>query len=144
VVGGCCNQRDEPSWTINGRPVAWVSPRFRNDFISRSRAAIHVEEIGGAILLISGKEDGVWPSAAMCDEIVARLRHNHFAHPFEHLSYDNAGHGIGRPYTSTMEINATRHPLTGRLLQLGGTPAGTAHAREDSWQHVLAFFKANL
>jgi dienelactone hydrolase len=80
----------------------------------------------------------------MCDEIVARLRHKHFAHPFEHLSYDNAGHGIGRPYTSTMEINATRHPLTGRLLQLGGTPAGTAHAREDSWQHVLAFFKANL
>jgi dienelactone hydrolase len=144
VVGGCCNQRDEPSWTINGRPIAWASPRFRDDFISRSRAAIHVEDIGGAILLISGKDDKVWPSASMSDEIVARLRHNHFAHPFEHLSYDNAGHGIGRPYTSTMEINSTHHPLTGHLLPLGGTPAGTAHARADSWQHVLAFLKATL
>ena len=63
---------------------------------------------------------------------------------FEHLSYDSAGHGIGRPFTSTMEINATHHPLTGRLLPLGGTPAGTAHAREDSWQHLLAFLDANL
>jgi hypothetical protein len=27
---------------------------------------------------------------------------------------------------------------------LGGTPAGTAKAREDSWRHVLAFLDENL
>jgi len=130
VYGGCCDRRGVPAWTIRGRALA--------------RAPIPVENIHGAILLISGRDDGVWPSSEMSEAIVARLQRNHFAYPYEHLTYDRAGHGIGRPFTSTMEINNTRHPLTGRMIRLGGTPEGTAHARADSWEKMLAFLKANL
>ena len=130
VYAGCCDRRGIPAWTIRGRALAL--------------APIQVENIHGAILLISGRDDGVWPSSRMSDEIVARLQRNHFAFPYKHLTYDHAGHGIGRPFTSTMEINATRHPLTGRIIRLGGTPEGTAHARADSWTQMLAFLKANL
>jgi hypothetical protein len=42
-------------------------------------------------------------------------------HPFAHLVNDRAGHGIGRPFTSTMELNSRRHPLTGRIVRMGGT-----------------------
>ena len=96
------------------------------------------------MLLISGRDDEVWPSTAMADDIVARLRQHHFAHPFVHLAYDRAGHGIGRPFTSTMELNSRRHPLTGRIVRMGGTPSGTAQARADSWRRMLAFVDEHL
>lgn len=141
VISGCCSGRGEPAWTIGGRPVAYVTPR---DFAARARAAIHVEQINGAVLLISGTDDEVWPSARMSGEIMDRLRRNQFAHPFVHLSYERAGHGIGRPFTSTVDVNNVRRPLTGRSMRLGGTPAGTAHARADSWPKVIAFLDENL
>lgn len=144
VIGGCCSGRGEPAWTIGGKPVAYVPPRMQGDFTLRARAAIRVEQIHGGVLLISGTEDEVWPSEASSNEIMDRLRRDHFAYPFKHLSYEHAGHGIGRPYTSTVDINSVRHPLTGRLMRLGGTPAGTAHARSDSWPQVLAFLEENL
>lgn len=139
VVGGCCSGRSEASWTIGGRALAWSFPA-RED----SRAAIHVEQIHGAVLLISGRSDGVWPSTAMSNSVMARLERNHFSYPHEHLAYADAGHGIGRPYSSTMDLDHVRHPLTGRVISLGGTPAGTAKAREDSWRRVLAFLEKNL
>jgi dienelactone hydrolase len=144
VISGCCSGRGEPAWTIGGKPVAYVPPRLQGDFALRARAAIRVEQIHGGVLLISGTEDEVWPSDRMSAEIMDRLQRSHFAYPFKHLSYEHAGHGIGRPYTSTTDVNSVRHPLTGRLMRLGGTPSGTAHARSDSWPQVLAFLDESL
>jgi dienelactone hydrolase len=141
VWGGCCDVRNESSWTIGGRPLVWATPgnSFRTE-----RAAIQVERIHGAVLLISGKRDHIWDSSLMSERVMDRLHRNNFGYLYEHLSYENAGHGIGRPYTSTMEINRVVHPLTHRVIDLGGTPAGTAHAREDAWKHILAFLDAHL
>jgi dienelactone hydrolase len=144
VISGCCSGRGEPAWTVGGKPVAYVPPRRQGDFALRQQAAIRVEQIHGGVLLLSGTEDEVWPSDRMSDEIMDRLRRNHFAYPFKHLSYEHTGHGIGRPFTSTADVNSVRHPLTGRLMRLGGTPAGTAHARADSWPQVLAFLDETL
>jgi dienelactone hydrolase len=143
VWGGCCDRRDEASWTLGGRPVAWANPRA-NDRMSMMRAAIQVERIRGAVLLISGRQDQVWHSTEMADAVMDRLRRNHFPFAYEHLAYSGAGHGIGRPYTSTMDVNHVTHPLTGRVMSLGGTPSGTAKAREDSWRHMLEFFDKHL
>jgi dienelactone hydrolase len=115
VWAGCCDRRDEPSWTINGRALVWVRPG-----------------------------DGVWHSTEMGNAIINRLKQNHFTHAFTHLVYDNAGHAIGRPFTPTTDIANVRHPLTGRIIHLGGTPAGTAHAREDSWPRTLSFLDEQL
>src|SRR4030095_13395329 len=59
------------------------------------KATIHVEN--GAVLLISGKDDRVWPSAPMADRIVARLREHRHLFAYRHLSYDQAGHSFGLP-----------------------------------------------
>jgi dienelactone hydrolase len=144
VWGGCCDSRDEASWTIGGKPIPWATPRRGNDLFTMERATIPVERIRGAVLVISGRRDQVWRSTEMADRVIARLRRNQFRYPYEHLAYEDAGHGIGRPYTSTMDINHVTHPLTGREISLGGTPSGTAKAREDSWRRTLAFLDKNL
>ena len=144
VWGGCCDRIDEPSWTLHGQPVAWANPRRPGDFIANRRAEIPVERIHGGVLLISGKQDGVWHSTEMADAVMNRLRRNHFAYPYTHLAYDNAGHAIGRPGAPTTDVDNVPHPLTGRVMHLGGTPAGTAHAREDSWRQMLAFVDKQL
>jgi dienelactone hydrolase len=80
----------------------------------------------------------------MAEKAMARLRRSNFAYPMLSLTYDHAGHGITRPHTSTMELNSRRHPISGRLVQMGGTPAGTAKAREDSWRQLLTFVDQHL
>lgn len=141
---GCCDVTTQVAWTVGGRPVAAMPPPGRRMSFDAPRAEIQVERIHGAVLLVSGKDDGVWESAPMAEKIVARLRHFEFAYPYQSLSYDHAGHGITRPYTSTMGLNSRRHPLTGRTVHMGGTPAGTAKARDDSWRQMLAFVDRHL
>lgn len=130
VNRGCCDRFSMVAWTVRGRPVG--------------SAEIPVEKVHGAVLLISGKDDGVWRSTDMGNAIASRLERNHFAFPYEHLVYEHAGHALARPYTITTNINLLRHPLTGNLMHMGGTPEGTAHAREHSWRQTLEFVKANL
>jgi dienelactone hydrolase len=130
VWRGCCDRFSTVAWTLDGRPVP--------------TGEIAVEKIQGAVLLVSGKSDGVWVSASMAEAIVSRLKRHEFAFPVQHLSYDHAGHGIGRPYSTTMNLDSIRHPLTGLIIRMGGTPEGTAHAREDAWRGLLEFLDANL
>jgi dienelactone hydrolase len=144
VWRGCCDPSAQFAWTIGGRPLAAMSPLARRQPLEAQQAEIPVEKIHGAVLLISGRDDGVWPSAEMAEKAMARLRRNNFAYPSLSLAYDHAGHGITRPHTSTMELNSRRHPISGRLVQMGGTPAGTARAREDSWRQLLTFVDQHL
>jgi bile acid acyltransferase/acyl-CoA thioester hydrolase-like protein len=55
-----------------------------------------------------------------------------------------ASHAVTRPYATTMNLNGRRHPLTGRLVHVGGTPTGTARASEDSWRQLLVFVDRHL
>jgi dienelactone hydrolase len=125
VVASCCSDRFADAWTLNGS--------------SLPRGEIRVENIRGPVLLISGRDDGVWPSTKSAESIVRRLKEHHFAHPVTNLSFPNAGHALSRPHSSTMEINSMRHPLSGRIMHMGGTPLGTALAREAAWSGVLDF-----
>lgn len=150
VNRGCCDQTSQVAWTIGGRALAPMPRqmpargRMQMPYMEPARPEIQVENIKGPILLISGKDDGVWPSAEMAGKVMARLRSKHFEYAYESLVYDKAGHAITRPYASTMELDSRRHPLTGRIVSLGGTPAGTAKAREDSWRKILAFVDQHL
>jgi len=57
-------------------------------------AAIHVEKIRGALLLISGERDGMWPATKMSQAIIERLEANGFEYNYEHLSLDTGHNGI--------------------------------------------------
>ncbi len=58
-----------------------------------AQAAIPVEKIGGSVLLISGASDEMWPSAAMCEQMMARLADTRFPFPARHLTLDT-GHNV--------------------------------------------------
>jgi dienelactone hydrolase len=107
------------------------------------QATIPVERINGAVLLISGEDDQMWPSTRMAQISMARLREHNFPHPYEHLSYSGAGHGIGIPYTPQTMIEV-RHPVDGVLYTFGGNPESNAHATVDSWRRVTHFLRENL
>jgi len=106
-------------------------------------AGIRVENIQGPVLLISGQADGIWPSTALTAFALARFRQQGFSHPVEHLCYADAGHHLGWPHVSTLSTRF-QHPVSGEAQDLGGTPMGTARAREDSWRRLLAFLREHL
>jgi dienelactone hydrolase len=164
---------EPPAWTHGGRPLPHISvfgngaassPRpTPNEFDTRdgaaigslahlrrlredpsaSQAEIAVERINGPVLLISGRDDTLWPSAAYSDWVVGRLRRNEFPHEVLHVSYENAGHTVGPPLApATLNRLYWHQPGSDappHELHLGGTPQGIAAARADLWPRVLAF-----
>lgn len=147
---------ETPAWTLKGKPVPAVPAHFtaadlalsgRERFIKRlqnpadvARAEIAVERIDAPVLMFSGKDDQIWPSDLFAARVVERLKAHGFKHPVEHYSYEDAGHMIGRPFVSTVDVRQVRlHPVSKRPNMSGGTPEGQARAHEDSWERLLTF-----
>ncbi len=154
-----CSDSNKSSWSLGGKSVPFVAfqpdPTYRplrNYPIRASinyryrlknqqavqRALIKVEKINGPILLISGKDDQLWPSFEMSEMIMDRLRQHNHLFEFRHLYYENAGHKILKAY---LPMAGSTTAARGRLI-LGGTDEGNARAQEDSWPKVLAFLEA--
>lgn len=141
------------TWSVGGVPAPYLpyDPSVRFDFTrymesiyaqyagalstvdAHPDAIIPVERINGPVLLISGRDDAMWPSSVMSDMVVSRLRAKGFNHPVEHLAYEDAGHAVssppGLPNTSGYPDEAA-----------GGTAAGNAAGRADMWRHLVVFF----
>lgn len=147
------------AWTSDGRGLPYAG-RVRNDAVQPDeqgviqltpaflafleddeRAApsvIPVERVNGPILLISGLDDALWPSTHFGTLIQERARAHGFDFDVEHLAYAEAGHAIGAGIAPT-SVTQSYHPIRKAMIDLGGTPAGLARARADSWPRVLAF-----
>lgn len=156
--------RDGPSWTLAGEPLAhqwqdnaaasWATfdapdGRGRNadamltalgDPAAMRRARIPVERIAGPVLLLSGGDDGAWPSALYCLVVQSSLLAA--GHPHEVLwrNWPGAGHAILFPHVPATGIDR-RHPVTGRLSVSGGMPAANARADREAWEVALAFVR---
>ena len=100
-------------------------------------ASIAVEGIQGPVLLVSGTDDGLWPSTHFSEMVVERLKAHDHPFPFEHLRYEGAGHMLALP---GYKPKAT----WGRNLKLGGSPEANEFASTDSWPKVLNFLKESL
>lgn len=139
------------SWSEGGRPLAWLSYDFSHGFTSvyalyenalanvaqHPDTEIPVERINGPVLLLSGRADRMWPSSAMSDAVVARLRAHNFRFPVQHLAFDNAGHAAASP-------PSLGHNSAGPDSFVGGTEEGNATARAESWRATLCFFRHAL
>jgi dienelactone hydrolase len=134
-----------PAWTWKGAALAFrpIRPTYRQD-VSMMRAVIEVEQTKGAILLVSGDADRVWPSSSMADSIVARLKRSQFPYQVEQLKYPHAGHGAGRPEIVPAWLGATRNPTSGRQTEMGGSPKGNAESSLDAIPKVLDFLQRSL
>lgn len=107
-------------------------------------ATIAVEATHGPILMISGDDDGVWPSRAMTDSAMHRLQDAHFSFRFEHLDYPHAGHRAGNPWIIPTWSNGVRQPISGNQENFGGNPEGNAMSSLDATPRVLAFLQQSL
>jgi acetyl esterase/lipase len=102
-------------------------------FGDTSSAEIPVENIHGPVLLLSGKDDQIWPSSLMAARLLERLRRHGHPCADQAVSYDAVGHWIPCEYLATA---GERQKMK---LVIGGTPEGTAAALADSWPKILQF-----
>ena len=165
-VGPTAEAYLEPAWTHGGEPVPFFTSRRGrvDDFAPEPgvpfaltplflrgleeedlvrEVSIPVERINGPVLLISGKDDAMWPSTHYSEMVMSRLSER--GHPFadQHLAYEGAGHIIGQPWVPTT-VFASAHPLAKTLYAYGGTAKGSADARADVWPKTLAFLDARF
>ncbi|MDG4832352.1 acyl-CoA thioesterase/bile acid-CoA:amino acid N-acyltransferase family protein [Solwaraspora sp. WMMD1047] len=111
------------AWTSGGRDLP--------------STGIPVDNVVGPVLAIAGGKDRVWPSAAQAQAIERNLRRAGSASSVRVLVYPDAGHGVGTyPFQPAGVVDV--HPVTGHLLESGGSRAADAAARRDSWPEVLA------
>jgi dienelactone hydrolase len=103
-----------------------------------ARARIPVERIRGPVMLLSGSDDGSWPSSVFGRMVAQRLAAHGHPWPVQHLDFEGAGHSILFPHVPTTQLTYA-HPVSGRLSTTGGTPAANARADEASWAGVQRF-----
>jgi pimeloyl-ACP methyl ester carboxylesterase len=148
------------AWTFEGKPLPYVPNRIPFGFLVRyiwdslagipvpqtplfledlagfgdtAKVEIPVEQINGPVLLLSGQDDQIWPSALMAGRVMDRLRRNRYPYGYDHLSYEGAGHWLPAAYVPMRGLRQ------GMKLAIGGTPDGTARAQADSWPKILDF-----
>jgi len=137
------------SWTAGGKDVPFAPYVMNDKFLQSHRlvdlyepslaaapaeAEIAVERIRGPILLLAGKDDALWPSAAMAERLAERARRHDFGYPVKSFSFENAGHHAGHlPLRPTAES-----------VRLGGTAQGLAAAQVAAWRQIAEFLRANL
>ena len=137
------------SWTLRGHEMPFA-PYVSSDTFTKSHrlvdlydptlaaataaTAIPVEKINGPILLLAGKDDALWPSAAMAAQIVDRATRMHFTYPITNLMLDAAGHHV-----ATLPNRPTADSI-----RLGGTASGLAEAQLRSWKAIFDFLGSAL
>ena len=110
-----------------------------------NRAIISVENIKGPILLISGDDDQLTPSALMSDMIMDRLRKHKHPFAYKHLKYKGAGHAISLPdLPREAYLTKVAHSLTHIKYDLGGNIDSNAQASKQAWNEVVAFLKEHV
>jgi pimeloyl-ACP methyl ester carboxylesterase len=103
------------------------------DVAAVERAAIAVERIYCPLLLLSGKDDEMWPSSEMAAAILARRSRS----DDRHIEFPAAGHFLRPPVTPTTV------PWDDNLVS-GGTPEGNAQAQADGWNAIVQFLADHL
>lgn len=97
------------SWEYNGKevryaqaPLKMIGPALKGDHLGAfsmilddanevMNSTIKVENINGAIFLLSATEDEMWPSSFMSEEIMKRLKAHEFSYPYQHIAIEG-GH----------------------------------------------------
>ena len=135
----------ETAWRFEGRPVPQMAededdPDACLDDVEMVAAAeIPVERAAGPVLLLSGEDDQLWPSARLSRIAEDRARREGAAEDVEHVGYPDAGHVIGVPpgipTRTGLEDAGVTYPF-------GGSRTGNQAARLDAWRRILDFVGA--
>jgi dienelactone hydrolase len=141
------SMKDAQDAAASGRPLAAAPGILRALESARDRideVAIRVERTRGAILMMSGQDDQMWPSTRLAEISEERLRAARFAYPFEHVRYPGAGHFACLAPNLPTTSNSARHPLVPVSLAFGGSARGNAAASADLWPRIVTFLHRSL
>jgi bile acid acyltransferase/acyl-CoA thioester hydrolase-like protein/acyl-CoA thioester hydrolase/bile acid acetyltransferase-like protein len=148
------------AWTFQGEPLPYIANTLYSDFIltylwdkvtntsvrqtplfledlarstDRGKIAIPVEQIHGAVMLLAGADDQIWPSTMMAERIMARLLLHGHAYRDQSVTFPAVGHPIPYAYLPT------RGNWQDAPFAVGGTPEGMAKAQANAWPQILKF-----
>jgi len=157
--------REGPTWLLGGKPIphVWENNRTATwapfdegpaphrhekailtalqDPDAVARARIRVEDIEGPVMLLSGTDDGSWPSSLYSKMVQDKLADVQHRYPVKWLDYENGGHSILFPYVPTTQL-VYAHPVSGKISTSGGNPKDNARADQESWEGVTSFLDA--
>lgn len=121
--------------------VYWNEGLNKIDYVDK--AIIKVEKINGPILLLSGKDDKVWPSTLMANMLEERIKENNFKYYFENIQYEEAGHLISSNPDASSEERTGNININGKdyEFEFGGTFEGDRKAKQDARIRVLEFIE---
>lgn len=148
----------KPSWTYRGQAIPFVPmPKLKApdsgkletlsywrsaDSAAVAQAAIPVEQIKGPILLLSGSDDQVWPSAEMAEHLTRRaLASPSYTHTITNKIWDDAGHMISGDPNSPSNVRQGTMVIDGEsyAYDFGGTEQGDAIAKQQAADEVWRF-----
>lgn len=146
---------DVPAWRLGGRAVPYLSHAGRQlerrdgaivctptylraleDWSKVLAASMPLEDCRSEVLLISGSDDAVWPSAVFAELAMSRLRRRPGGARHRHLTLAGAGHRFLPPVLPAT-VSTVVHAQAGERLALGGTPAGNAAAGRVAYEAML-------
>ena len=151
----------KPSWSYKGNDIPYLpmqkmsvndSGNFKmieywenglSDLDLVAKAFINVEQITGPILLFSGIDDKVWPSAKMADMIEERLKEKNFKYSFENIKYENAGHLISGNPEQKSSVRNGEISIDGKYYnyKFGGTDDGDFKAKKHAKRKLMQFLE---
>jgi len=129
------NDDDPVRFERDGAPLV-THGEVRQD--SQKSMVLPAETIDGPILLLTGRDDGLWSSFLRAEGTARRLSRRDHPHPHAHVTYDGAGHVFDEPYVDYASYEANSS------FTMGGTPSGDARAAADAWLRLLEYFEEGL
>jgi dienelactone hydrolase len=143
-----------PSWRRRGQPVPYMAhddgrlyqrhgavactPTYLDclaDWDRAEAAMMPLENCPSAVLLISGADDQVWPSALYSELAMARLRRRAGGRQ-RHLMLAGAGHRFNPPVLPST-LTVVRHAQANDRILLGGSAAANAAAGAAAYREML-------
>jgi esterase/lipase len=157
--------KNESSWTYQGNDLpyirlknSWVFASMLNGMIknepfvfadtykkglavakNKDAARIRIEDAHADLLLVTGKDCGMWNTYDGSLEIMNTLRSHNYSHQYDLVVYEDAGEPYLVPYVIPAVSSAKLAPRL--VLSLGGNLQGNAHARADAWKRAIEFLK---
>jgi dienelactone hydrolase len=130
---------DATAWSA--RHPYRLAPVFERMWRDPANAAfVHpVHRLRCPTLVMSGSDDGIWPSALAGEMLIAAHRSHAARAPLEHIEHADAGHGFNVPCTAEGLSHRTWHPKQHLWLDVGGRPQGNGAAADAAWQQLLGF-----
>jgi dienelactone hydrolase len=138
-------------WASTGAPAAtrgWpTAEAYASAAAAASRwrlatARIPVEQITAPVLLTSGGADGIWPSTAQAQRVLAAITEAGNPHKAQHLDFPGAGHVVGG--VPDLPTTRTAVPAGPGALEAGGDPAATAAAVRSTFPATVELLREAL